>query len=319
MSILLFLLSLILSFAVLWLLARFMGRTGLIVFIVIETAFLFFTNYQCDMFSVGFSLACLHFVIISYFAFYFFNKYTKQDNLQFLIIIASTLIFISLALLLIYSFAVDFSYGFSVGLAPLLIWALSFAVCFGVGFLIHKYLNCFKNFETKNFLNMTISIIAGTIVYVAIGGIGYLSFGNIMLQILITILWSIITLALLYLFDKLLLVIRDETENKSFSQSFKTLFNIQDNKSNKSTENTKNSNTANSNSDISNQENSKQGNFDNVNQENVNKQQNNTSNQNQQEDNEYLKKYFIDDEEENTNKINSENNDNSINNKRNKF
>lgn len=213
MSIFVFFLSMILTFGFLWLAAKFLGSMGLIIFSMVESVLLLVAYHATfNMFGLQIPLILLHFVLLVYFAFYFYTKHNTKECFKYLICVGGTVLFAGLAMTILYAFAVNFAAAWESYLAPTLVLVFALAVTFGVAFVIQKFVSSFKKKEMKNFLNMCSSASAGALIYVSFIGMGYFSFGNICLAILLTILWSIIILAILFFCERFLISICDDRD-----------------------------------------------------------------------------------------------------------
>ena len=294
MSLFLYLLSLILCVGLLWIAGKFFGHIGLILFAIVETVLLFFVGqYPIAIFGVHFPLLSVHFVAIIYFTFYFYNQYSEKECVKLLTTLAGALVYIGLTMFVIYSFAMSMSYGWEGALSHLLIWILTFGVTLGVGYVMQRFVKTIKNAEITSLINMATALSAGSVVFIMVTGIGVVGFGTMLLQMLFTIIFSLITLAIIFFFDKFLLFVRDEKEpEKGFGKTMKKIFATSEKNNAENQENAKKPLEKKQKSLENNQQSSE--NKNNESKKNAEEQEK----QEEQEDPEMLKKYFVDEDED---------------------
>ena len=226
--------SLIIFFALgllgLWVSYSFLNKKGLYLFSALATA-IAMTAVSANMFDLSISLTVVLMPLVHLALLTCYNKFGKEGSVKLFILtcIVQTVLFISTFLQAAYIDA-------SVGLQMFLSWeVLGRYVANIVGFVTANLVNiyCFDkikfkklNHSIKNFVGLSMVSTVEVIVFVCLSSIGVLSFGSILLTLLISVVITIAICLLLGYFEKFLnrqlavkIVAKDQTENKETEEA----------------------------------------------------------------------------------------------------
>lgn len=229
--------SLIIFFALgllgLWVSYSFLNKKGLYLFSALATA-IAMTAVSANMFDLKISLTIVLMPLVHLALLTCYNKFGKEGSVKLFILtcIVQTVLFISTFLQSAYIDA-------SLGLQMFLGWeVLGKYIANIVGFVTANLVNiyCFNkikfkklNQSIKNFVSLSMVSTVQVIIFVCLSSIGVLSFGSILLTLLISVIITAAICLLLGYFERFLnrqlavkIVDKEQTENKETEEENKT-------------------------------------------------------------------------------------------------
>lgn len=213
-SVLLF--TAIISGIALWLGARYLGKRGLMMVAVLEAAIALTVAYNASavLFGVLIPAILIPLFTVIFVIFLFYKKYAFKDVVKLLIITGSALLLVGLTNTLYDIYLLSFGIAWEFAIVPMLIVMASLFGAAVVGYFVDVYSNFIKDTNYRNAFALLCSIIVGCFIFVVFNLVGQVSFGAILLSIVISILVSILFVAALLVLNKMgLFADKNEVKN----------------------------------------------------------------------------------------------------------
>lgn len=211
---------------VLWLSAKFLGKTGLYLFAGVCFLLCGYLSIAKEGWAIVFLSAFIEIPVAIFVPTLFviclmYKKYGLSEGLKFVTVLAIMSLFVTTA-----NFVVDlyeratFSMALQTSFLPFIISIFSLACALGVGFVISEHTKFLTKYNEsfKNFVIFCIMLFVNTFLFTMLGEINYFGFGQMLLNTLMTYLWQVIIAGIIFLLPSKLLTIND---NLNFGDKIK--------------------------------------------------------------------------------------------------
>jgi len=216
----------IIVLAALWLSAKFLGKTGLYVFAGVN---LLLCSYLSTI-NVSFLSAAVEVPVVLIVAVFLticiiYKKYGLGEGIKITSVAVSISLFNTLLGFLIALYAPNSSLSASLNATflPFILSVVSIVAALGLGLFISEHTKLFAKFNDrfKNYLIFCGIMLVNTILFTILSEIGVFSFGQILLNFVVTYLIQIIVAGIIFMLPKKLLNIN---ENSNFDTVLKNKF-----------------------------------------------------------------------------------------------